>query len=70
MREDEIQRRRFFLATDLTLGEHEREVEEQDMRAEWFSRDDVEAMIRGGTIVDADTVAAYALLLLHERNGG
>lgn len=61
------QRGRVFLATDLTPGPPERELEEQDMHAEWFARADVERMITDGTITDAQSVAAYTLLLLHER---
>ena len=61
------QRGQVFLATGLTAGEPERELEEQDMRSAWFSRAKVESMMRGGEITDAQTIAAYALLLLHER---
>lgn len=61
------QRGRVFLATGLTEGEHERELEEQDMHSEWFSRDQVETMIRSGEITDAQSIAAWTLLLLHER---
>lgn len=53
-----------FLATGIAEGEVEREHEEQDMRSAWFSRDEVERMIREGVIVDAQSVAAYALFLL------
>jgi 8-oxo-dGDP phosphatase len=56
-----------FLATGITEGEHEREHEEQDMHSEWFTRGDVEQMIRDGTITDAQSIAAWALLLLSER---
>ncbi|WP_405135785.1 NUDIX domain-containing protein [Nocardia sp. NBC_01388] len=59
---------RIYLATGLTEGPHEREPSEQDMRAAWFSRAELEAMITEGVVVDAQTVAAYGLLLLHERN--
>ncbi|WP_069853381.1 NUDIX domain-containing protein [Actinoalloteichus hymeniacidonis] len=61
------QRGRVYLATDLVAGEVEREHEEQDMRAGWFSRAEFEAMIAEGTVTDAQSIAAYALLLLHER---
>ncbi|MEV0704938.1 NUDIX hydrolase [Saccharopolyspora sp. NPDC050389] len=61
------QRGRAFLATGLTAGEHERELEEQDMRAAWFSRTEFEKMISAGEITDAQSIAAYTLLLLHER---
>lgn len=61
------QRGHCFLATGLTPGEPHRELEEQDMRTAWFSRAQVEAMILRGEIVDAHAVAAYGLLLMHER---
>ena len=59
------QRCRVFLATDLTQGAPQRELEEQDMRSAWFTRADVERMINDGTITDAKSTAAYTLLLLH-----
>ncbi|WP_407638740.1 NUDIX domain-containing protein [Allokutzneria albata] len=61
------QRGRVFLATELEQGEPEREHEEQDMRTAWFTRAEFEAMIANGEITDAQSIAAYALLLLHER---
>ena len=61
------QRGRVFLATELTQGSPEREPEEQDMRSAWFTRTEVESMIGSGEITDAQSVAAYGLLLLHER---
>ncbi|QIZ34413.1 NUDIX hydrolase [Saccharopolyspora sp. ASAGF58] len=61
------QRGRVFLATGLTPGEHERESEEQDMRAAWFPRAEFEKMIAAAEVTDAQSVAAYTLLLLHER---
>jgi 8-oxo-dGTP pyrophosphatase MutT (NUDIX family) len=61
------QRGQVFLATGLTEGVPERELEEQDMRSDWFGRSKFESMIRNGEITDAQTIAAYALLLLHER---
>ncbi|KWX23035.1 NUDIX hydrolase [Mycolicibacterium wolinskyi] len=54
-----------FLATGLTEGEHEREHEEQDMHSEWFTRAEVERMIRDGGITDAQSIAAWAMFLLH-----
>src|SRR2546430_11640507 len=60
------QRGRVFLATGLTEGAAEREHEEQDMRAAWFTRAEVEAMIQSGDITDAQSVAAYALLLVRD----
>jgi 8-oxo-dGTP pyrophosphatase MutT (NUDIX family) len=62
------QRGRVFLATGLTEGEPEPEPEEQDMRSAWFPRSTVEDMIRRGEITDAQTVAAYTLLVLYERS--
>jgi hypothetical protein len=44
-----------------------REHTEQDMRTAWFARDEVTAMMRDGRITDSQTIAAYALLLLHEN---
>ncbi len=58
------QRGRVFLATGITLGEHEREHEEQDMRSAWFSRGEVEKMIVEGQITDAQSIAAWTLFLL------
>ncbi|MFC7617146.1 NUDIX domain-containing protein [Actinokineospora soli] len=58
------QRGHVFLATDLAEGDHEREPEEQDMRSAWFTRAQFEAMVRDGVITDAQSIAAYALLLL------
>ncbi|ULE31476.1 NUDIX domain-containing protein [Mycobacterium sp. IDR2000157661] len=56
-----------FLATGLTEGDHDREHEEQDMHSEWFTRRQVEQMMRSGEITDAQSIAAWALLLLDER---
>jgi 8-oxo-dGTP pyrophosphatase MutT (NUDIX family) len=56
-----------FLATGLTAGTPERELEEQDMRQQWVTRDRFEEMARDGVITDDSTLAAYALLLLHEK---
>jgi 8-oxo-dGTP pyrophosphatase MutT (NUDIX family) len=61
------QRGRVFLATGLTEGHPERELEEQDMRTAWFGRTELEKMIRTNEITDAQSVAAYALLLLRGR---
>ncbi|MVU82235.1 NUDIX domain-containing protein [Nocardia sp. ET3-3] len=57
------------LATELTEGPHEREPSERDMESAWFTRGELEDMISTGVIIDADTVAAYSFLLLHERRG-
>ena len=56
-----------FHATDITEGEHDREHEEQDMHSAWFGRAEVERMMRDGEMTDAQSIAAYALLLLSER---
>lgn len=61
------QRGRVFLATDLTEGPHEREHEEQDMRTAWFTRAEFERLVAAGEITDAQSIAAYTLLLLTER---
>jgi 8-oxo-dGTP pyrophosphatase MutT (NUDIX family) len=61
------QRGRVFLATDITEGEHDREHEEQDMHSAWFSRAQLERMIRDGEISDAQSIAAWALMLLAGR---
>jgi 8-oxo-dGDP phosphatase len=53
-----------FLATDLTPGIPQRDLEEQDMQSAWFTRAEVERMISDGTITDAQSAGAYALLLL------
>ncbi|WP_172826339.1 NUDIX domain-containing protein [Mycobacterium colombiense] len=53
-----------FLATGIAEGEADREHEEQDMRSAWFARAEVERMIRGGVIADAQSIAAYGLFLL------
>jgi 8-oxo-dGTP pyrophosphatase MutT (NUDIX family) len=59
-----------YLATGLSEGEHEREHEEQDMHSAWFERAEVERMMRDGEITDAQSIAAWALLLLNERSTG
>lgn len=56
-----------FLATSITAGEPDREHEEQDMHSEWFTRADVEQMIRSGEITDAQSIAAFAQFLLSGR---
>ncbi|MBK1785855.1 NUDIX domain-containing protein [Prauserella cavernicola] len=61
------QRGTAYLATELREGRHEREHEEQDMRMASFSRAEFEKLIGSGEITDAQSLAAYALLLLHER---
>ncbi|MEW5808412.1 MAG: NUDIX hydrolase [Actinomycetota bacterium] len=58
------QRGRVFLATGITEGPHEREHEEQDMHSAWFDRTEVEQMMRDGVITDAQSMAAWTLMLL------
>ena len=55
---------RVFLATSLSQGEPERDLEEQGMRSAWFKHADVRRMIADGDITDAKSVAAFALLLV------
>ncbi len=55
-----------YLATGLTAGPHARELEEQDMRAASLPRAEFEACIARGEILDANSVAAWMLLRLHE----
>ena len=58
------QRGRVFLATGITEGPHDREHEEQDMRSAWFARAEIEQMMRDGVITDAQSMAAWTLMLL------
>ena len=53
-----------FLATDLTPGPPELELEEQDLRSQWFGRAEVDEMIRRGVLTDDSSLAAYTLFLL------
>jgi 8-oxo-dGTP pyrophosphatase MutT (NUDIX family) len=57
-----------FLATDLVAGIPSRGVDEQDMQHRWLPRTEFEHLIRTGEITDDSSLAAYTLLLLHERN--
>ncbi|MFR9800732.1 NUDIX domain-containing protein [Pseudonocardia sp. RS010] len=61
------QRGHVYLATELTEGEAQREHTEQDMRQAWFTIAEFEAMVAAGEITDAQSVAAYMLLVLHDR---
>lgn len=63
------QRGRVFLATGLTWGLPEREETEADMCAGWVTRPEFEDMIRSGRVSDAQSIAAYGMLLLHESGG-
>jgi len=56
-----------FHATGLRAGAPQREHTEQDMSSRWVSRAEFEQMILSGEIQDDSTMAAYLLLLLHER---
>lgn len=56
-----------FLATGLTEGEPDREATEQDMQHAFVPEDELVAMVRRGDVVDAVTLAAYALLQLDRR---
>jgi ADP-ribose pyrophosphatase len=55
------------LATGISEGEADREHEEQDMHSAWFSREEIEQMMRSGVIADAQSIAAYGLFLLRGR---
>ena len=59
-----------FLATSLEPGAPHREAEEQDMQQQWVPRAQFEDMVRNGAITDDSSLAAYALLLLHEKSTG
>ncbi|MEK6442370.1 NUDIX hydrolase [Pseudonocardia sp. T1-2H] len=61
------QRGHVYLATELTQGEAQREHTEQDMRTAWFTTAEFEAMVRDGELTDAQTLAAYTLLRLHDQ---
>lgn len=62
------QRGTVWLASGLTAGPTRREASEQDMRSAWFRAAEVEAMAARGEITDAQTLAAYLLLQLHDRH--
>jgi 8-oxo-dGTP pyrophosphatase MutT (NUDIX family) len=57
-----------YLATGLRPGEPAREVTEQDMVHRFVSDPEFSALVKGGEIVDAATLAAHALLTWHERS--
>jgi 8-oxo-dGTP pyrophosphatase MutT (NUDIX family) len=56
------QRGHVFLATELTQGDTERELSEQDMIMQSFALAEFEAMIRDGSMREAMTIAAFGLL--------
>jgi len=58
-----------WLATGLREGRADRSPEEQGMRARKLDRAEWNAMIAGGRVKDAPSVAAYGLLLLEEATG-
>jgi 8-oxo-dGTP pyrophosphatase MutT (NUDIX family) len=58
-----------WLATELTQGETDLEPDELGLLNAWVSRAEFESMVRDGRIVDDTTLAAYALLLMAERQG-
>ena len=60
------QRGHVYLATGLTQGTPRREHQEQDMRAAWFTPAEFERMTEDGQLTDAQTLAAYTLLRLHD----
>jgi 8-oxo-dGTP pyrophosphatase MutT (NUDIX family) len=53
-----------YLAEELTAGTADREATEADMICEWRSLHDVRAMIRGGGLRDAHSIAAFSLFAL------
>ena len=55
-----------FLATGLVAGQPDREHTEQDVVHRFLTDAELAAMVQNGDIVDAATIAAYALLLLWE----
>jgi hypothetical protein len=40
------------------------------MTSAWWTRSEVEDAIAAGTISDSQSIAAYTLLLMHERGSG
>jgi 8-oxo-dGDP phosphatase len=59
-----------WLATALTQGPAQREHTEQDMRTAWFAAAEFETMARRGDIADAQSLAAYLILRLHDERTG
>jgi 8-oxo-dGDP phosphatase len=57
-----------FLATCLEHGQPDLEQEEQDLRQRWSSRTEFRQMVSDGLITDDSTLAAYALLIMHESS--
>jgi 8-oxo-dGTP pyrophosphatase MutT (NUDIX family) len=61
------QRGHVYLATQLVEGPTRREHTEQDMHNRWFTTAEFESMVRSSELVDAQSLAAYLLLLLHDK---
>jgi 8-oxo-dGDP phosphatase len=57
-----------FYATELSPGQPSRELEEQDMRTAAFTLDELWAMVGAGTMTDAVSLAALALLERRRRD--
>ena len=53
-----------FLAGNLKHEAAAPDPDEGELRSEWFSRQQLETMIRDGSFCDAKSLAAYALLML------
>ncbi|QDG74929.1 NUDIX hydrolase [Labrenzia sp. PHM005] len=58
-----------FLATELEVGQVNRDPGEQGMLTAAFSREEITRMIQSGEIKDAATVAALGLLMVAEQSG-
>ena len=58
-----------WLATELTHGEPDREASEEGMEHAFFTRAQFLDLVRDGEFVDAQSLAAYALLVVHELHG-
>lgn len=56
-----------FLAEGLTQGAPQREASEADMRQRWANPAEWRTLVRSGRITDAATLAAHALLALHDE---
>ncbi|MFB7947992.1 NUDIX domain-containing protein [Kitasatospora phosalacinea] len=61
-------REHLYLATDLTVGEHQREASEADMELRWVPLEEATAMCADGRITEAGTLAA--VLLTAQRTTG
>jgi 8-oxo-dGTP pyrophosphatase MutT (NUDIX family) len=63
------QRGRAYLAQNVSFGSTQREHEEADMTTRWFTIADFEDMVHSGDVIDAQSIAAWALYLLRGRLG-